>query len=202
MPGSTISSRFLGWVPSLATTVLMVLAFLGAQAVTLAFFGQPPICTCGYIKLWEGTVLGPGNSQHLSDWYTFSHIVHGFIFYGLLALLFPRVSVRSRLLVALGVEVAWEIAENTPAVIQHYREQALAQGYTGDSIINSVMDTVFMAAGFIMARKVPWWTTVIAAIGLELFVLFMIRDNLTLNVINLMHPIQMIADWQAAGGIK
>lgn len=192
----------MNWRPTLAATGLIALCFLAAQAITLYIFGQPAICTCGEVKLWEGVVLGPGNSQHLSDWYTFSHIVHGFIFYGLLALVMPRSSVRVRLMIALGVEVAWEILENTPMVIQHYREQALAQGYTGDSIINSVMDTVFMAVGFIFARKFPWWSTVIAAVVLELFVLYMIRDNLTLNVINLVFPFQMISDWQASGGIR
>ena len=190
------------WLPTLSATALIALTFLAAQAITLFLFGQPPICTCGYIKAWEGTVLGPGNSQHLSDWYTFSHIVHGFIFYGLLALIFPRVAARRRLLIALGIEIAWEITENTPMVIQHYREQALAQGYTGDSIINSFMDSVFMALGFVFAWRSPWWVTVAAALALEVFVLIMIRDNLTLNVINLIHPVQSIADWQAAGGIK
>jgi cystathionine beta-lyase family protein involved in aluminum resistance len=102
----------------------------------------------------------------------------------------------------LGVDIAWEISENTPAVIQHYREQALAVGYSGDSIINSVMDSVFMALGFIAAWRFPWWVTIGIALFLELFVLYMIRDNLTLNVIGLIHPVQAISDWQAAGGIK
>ncbi len=186
----------------LKTAAGIAIAIVVAQAITLYLFGQPAICECGTIKLWEGSVLSSGNSQHVSDWYTFSHIVHGFIFYGLLALLLPRVPIRVRLLLALGVEAAWEIAENTPAVIEHYRQQALAAGYTGDSILNSVMDTLFMAAGFVFARKYPWWTTVVVAVLLELGVLFMIRDNLTLNVINLIHPIQAISDWQSAGGIK
>ncbi len=187
---------------SLKTVALIGIAIVAAQAITLFLFGQPPICECGTIKLWEGEVLGSGNSQHLSDWYTFSHIVHGFIFYGLLAWLTPRVPVRIRLLLALGIEAAWEVSENTPAVIQHYREQALAAGYSGDSILNSVMDTLFMALGFVMARKVPWVAIVITAVALELFALYMIRDNLTLNVINLIHPIQAVSDWQMAGGIK
>ncbi len=187
---------------TLKTAALAGVALIVGQAITLFLFGQPTICECGTIKLWEGTVLSSGNSQHISDWYTFSHIVHGFIFYGLLAWLVPNMPLRLRLLIAIGVEAAWEVAENTPMVIQHYREQALAQGYTGDSILNSVMDTLWMAAGFVFARKYPWWTTVLAAVVLELFVLFMIRDNLTLNVINLIHPVQAIADWQSAGGIK
>lgn len=187
---------------TLKTAVLAGIALVLGQALMLFLFGQPTVCECGTIKLWEGTVLSSGNSQHISDWYTFSHIVHGFIFYGLLSWLLPSMPVRIRLLIALGVEVAWEVLENTPMVIQHYREQALAQGYTGDSILNSVMDTLWMVAGFVFARKYPWWTTVLVAVVLELGVLFMIRDNLTLNVINLIHPIQSIADWQSSGGVK
>lgn len=186
----------------LRTAAGIALALVVVQAIVLYLFGQPPICTCGTVKLWEGVVLGPGNSQHLSDWYSFSHIVHGFIFYALLSLVMPRVPVRTRVLVALGIEIAWEVLENTPMVIQHYREQALAQGYTGDSVINSVSDTLMMAAGFVMAWKFPWWVTAMIAVVLELFVLYMIRDNLTLNIINLIHPFQAISDWQAAGGIQ
>ncbi len=187
---------------TLKTAALVGAALVIGQGLMLFLFGQPTICECGTIKLWEGTVLSSGNSQHISDWYTFSHIVHGFIFYGLLAWLLPTMPVRVRLLIALGVEIAWEVLENTPMVIQHYREQALAQGYTGDSILNSVMDTLWMAAGFLFARKYPWWTTFLVAVVLELGVLYMIRDNLTLNVINLIHPVQFISDWQMSGGIK
>ncbi len=187
---------------SLKTAVGIGIAIVVAQAGTLYLFGQPPICECGTVQLWEGEVLGAGNSQHLSDWYTFSHIVHGFIFFGLLAWLTPGIPIRVRLLLALGVEAAWEITENTPAVIEHYRQQALAAGYTGDSVLNSVMDTLWMAAGFVFAKKYPWWTTVLAAVVLEVFVLFMIRDNLTLNIINLIYPIQAVSDWQSAGGIQ
>ena len=107
--------------------------------------------------VWAGDVLSAENSQQLSDWYTFSHIIHGFIFYGALSLLFPRLSVFQRLAIAVSVEVAWEITENTPMVIQHYREQALAQGYTGDSVINSISDTVFMILGFLFAWRAPVW---------------------------------------------
>ena len=187
---------------TLKTAFFAGLALVLSQGIILFLFGQPTICECGTVKLWEGTVLSSGNSQHLSDWYTFSHIVHGFIFFGLLAWLTPGIPMRLRLIIAIGVEAAWEVAENTPMVIQHYREQALAQGYTGDSILNSVMDTLWMIAGFIFARKYPWWATVIAAVVLEVFVLYMIRDNLTLNVINLIYPIQVISDWQMSGGIK
>jgi len=178
--------------------LLFTVAFLLiAQASILYFFGQPPICTCGYVKLWEGNVLSSENSQHLSDWYTFSHIIHGFIFYGILWVLFPRMSVLQRFVLALGIEVAWEVMENTPMVIQHYREQALAQGYTGDSIINSLSDSLAMVAGFLLAWRLPVVATFAVALALETFLAYQIRDNLTLNVINLIHTFPAIHDWQS-----
>ena len=144
-------------------------------------------------------MLSSGNSQHLTDWYTFSHIIHGFLFYLLLWLVFPKMPVSKRLLIAMGIEIGWEILENTPMVINHYRQQALAQGYTGDSIINSVVDTLAMMAGFFMARKWPVWSIVAIGLGMELFVGMMIRDNLTLNVLNLIHIFPAVARWQGGG---
>lgn len=176
--------------------VLAVLGLLATQAAVLHVMGQPTICTCGYVKFWEGAVLSLGNSQHLTDWYTFSHIIHGFIFYWLSGLLFPRLSLGARLLLAMGVEIGWEITENTPAVINHYREQALAVGYSGDSVINSVFDTLAMVGGFWLAAKLPVRVTVLLAILMELGVGFFIRDNLTLNVLNLLYQFEFIKRWQ------
>jgi len=172
---------------------------LGLQAMVLHLFGQPWICTCGYVKLWEGVVLSIGNSQHLTDWYTFSHIIHGILFYALLWLAFPRAGLLGRLLLAMGVEIAWEITENTPAVIRHYREQALAQGYTGDSILNSISDTCSMIVGFLAAWWLPVRASILVVLGLELWVGYEIRDNLTLNVINLIYPFDCVKAWQARG---
>lgn len=169
------------------------------QASVLYLFGQPLICTCGYVKLWEGVVLSSGNSQHLTDWYTFSHIIHGFLFYLLFWAIFPKMSIGKRLLIAFGLEIGWEIIENTPMVIQHYREQALAQGYTGDSIINSVFDTLAMMMGFFMAKKWSAWSIITIGLGLELFTGYMIRDNLMLNIINLLHSFPAIQAWQSGG---
>lgn len=179
--------------------LLFALGLIAVQAGVLYLFGQPPICTCGDVKLWEGVVLSSGNSQHLTDWYTFSHIIHGILFYLGLWYFFPRMDVWKRFLLAMGIEVAWEIIENTPMVINHYREQALAQGYTGDSILNSVSDTIAMVFGFMLARRLPVWVVVLLALILELFVAYMIRDNLTLNVMNLIHQFPAISSWQAGG---
>lgn len=167
-----------------------------AQAIALFYFGQPAICECGSVKLWEGVVKSIGNSQHLSDWYTFSHIIHGFIFYWILWKLFPKMHIGWRLLLAVAIEIGWEIFENTPMIINHYRQQALAQGYTGDSILNSVSDTMAMIAGFVVARVSPVWITIILLLAMELFVAYVIRDNLILNITNLIHVFPLIENWQ------
>jgi len=180
--------------------VLLTSAFLfGAQALVLYLLGQPAICECGYVKVWEGIVLSSGNSQHLTDWYTFSHVIHGFLFYLALWYFFPRLPVAMRFLIALGVEVGWEVVENTPWLIEHYRQQALAQGYVGDSIINSLMDTLAMVVGFLMAWRLPVIAIVLVGFAMELFVGLSIRDNLTLNVLGFFHQFEIIGVWQRGG---
>jgi hypothetical protein len=175
------------------------IGLIALQAAVLLSFGQPPICTCGYVKLWEGVVLSPGNSQHLTDWYSFSHVIHGMLFYAITWVAFPRAPVAYRLLMALGVEVAWEITENTPWIIGRYREQALAQGYSGDSILNSLMDSLCMVFGFVLARRLPVWSTVALALAMEILVAYAIRDNLTLNILNLLYPLDFVHRWQSGG---
>ncbi|OGG50341.1 hypothetical protein A3C18_00190 [Candidatus Kaiserbacteria bacterium RIFCSPHIGHO2_02_FULL_54_11b] len=178
---------------------LFALPLISVQAIVLYLFGQPLIAASGEIHLWWGTVLSSGNSQHLTDWYTFSHVIHGFLFYLGLWYFFPHMSVWMRLVLALGIEIAWEILENTPMVIDHYRQQALAQGYIGDSIINSISDTLAMALGFFMAWRLPVWSVVLIGIGLELFVAYSIRDNLILNIIGFVHQFPIISEWQSGG---
>jgi hypothetical protein len=174
----------------------LIVGLLAFQALALYLFGQPAVCECGYVKLWEGVVLGSGNSQHLTDWYTFSHVIHGFLFYAALRYLFPRMSVPMRLALAVGIEAGWEIFENTPWLIDHYRQQALAQGYVGDSIINSLSDTLAMLIGFLLAARLPVALIIALGIGMEAFTLFSIRDSLTLNVLNFLHQFDLIRDWQ------
>ncbi len=174
-----------------------ILVLLSFQVLALFALGQPPICECGFVELWHGAVLSNGNSQHLTDWYTLSHVIHGILFYALLVVIFPRMSLRARLFLALGIEVGWEVIENTPFVIDRYRETALALGYSGDSIINSLSDSFAMLLGFFVARKAPIMVTALSALALEAFSMYMIRDGLLLNVINLLHSFPALQAWQA-----
>jgi Protein of unknown function (DUF2585) len=167
-----------------------------AAAVELAM-GRHPICTCGTIDLWVGSRDSPMTSQMLVDWYSLSHVVHGLLFYAMLWLCFRRWSVERRFLIALFIEAGWEVIENTPMVIDRYRETTAALGYSGDSVINSASDILMMCVGFLAARKLPIWASIALVVGLELIPLFVIRDNLTLNILNLLAPSAALQAWQA-----
>lgn len=178
--------------------LVMAAVFLIVQIVTLALMGRIPICECGYVKLFEPGVNTAGNSQHISDWYTPSHIIHGFLFYWLAIVVLPRASFGARLTLAVVVEAAWELLENSPIIIDRYRTATMAVGYQGDSILNSAMDTVAMGLGFLFAARAPIWLTVAIAIGFEIVTAIVIRDNLTLNVLMLVWPVEAVKAWQAA----
>lgn len=175
-----------------------VLGLILLHAGLLWYMGQPLMYSGGYIKFWHGVVLSDGNSQHVSDWYSLSHIIHGVLFYALLTYFFPRIPLGIRLMLAIGIEMGWELFENTDMVIDRYREQALAQGYFGDSIVNSVGDIISVIIGFLLTWKLPTRASIALVIALELVALYFIRDSLALNVIQLIHPIDAIGAWQSA----
>jgi uncharacterized membrane protein YiaA len=173
---------------------LATLLILAIAASILWAIGRPPICTCGYVSLWGR--IGPTQSQMLADWYSPSHFIHGLIFYLLAWLAAKGQPVERRFLIAMLIEAAWEIAENSPVVIDRYREATMALGYSGDSILNSMSDISMMAIGFVAARKLPVWASIALAIGFELLTLAIIRDNLTLNVWMLLAPNDALRAWQ------
>ncbi len=178
---------------------LIALGMAVAAAAILLWMGRPAICACGEIKFWVGEVHGPDNSQHIADWYTPSHIIHGFLFYWLGWLFLRSNPPGDRLIAAILIEGAWEILENSQWVIDRYREATMALGYNGDSVINSLFDMIWMIVGFGIARRLPVWATIAIALGFELLTLLVIRDNLTLNVLMLVAPVEAVSNWQAAG---
>lgn len=194
MPQGTMK----GWQRGAKIGPLMAMAgALLATAAILHGLGRVFFCTCGRVRLWAGGVHTPDNSQQLSDWYSFSHIIHGMLFFALLWLVARRLPLLWRLAIAVVIECGWEILENSPLIIERYRAATIAIGYTGDSILNSLSDVAMMALGFLIAARLPWRWTAALAIAMEVMTLLIIRDNLTLNVIMLAWPIEAIRQWQA-----
>jgi hypothetical protein len=171
-------------------------ALTAAAAWALWLMGRTPIYKGGYVKLWHGIVHSSENSQHLTDWYSFTHIMHGFGIYLLLWLLMRRRPVGLRLVLTMLLEAAWEVFENTDFVIQRYREQTIPLDYYGDSIVNAVADIFMAIAGFLFAARARVWMVLAATFGIELFLDCMIRDNLTLNIVMLAYPVEAIQEWQ------
>jgi hypothetical protein len=177
---------------------LVIAGLIALQAAMLFLLGRNVICTCGTVKLWHGVVQSSENSQHLFDWYSLTHVLHGLWLYVFGWLLLRRWPVAARLILAVALEAGWEIIENTSFVIERYRAGTISLDYYGDSIVNSVGDSIAMIAGFGLAWLLPVWASVATLIVIEVGLIYLIRDNLFLNVLMLMYPIDSIRAWQAA----
>jgi hypothetical protein len=176
---------------------LAALAVLGAAALLLRWQGRSWACACGRLLFWTGEAWGADTSQHLFDPYSFTHVLHGVVFCGLLALAAPRVSWAWRLWLAVLAEAAWEVIENTEFVINRYREATAALGYTGDTIVNSLGDVAACALGFLAARRLGPLRSAALFVLVEVVLLITIRDSLLLNVLLLLYPLEGVREWQA-----
>jgi Protein of unknown function (DUF2585) len=191
------AKRLPPWAFLLAVPVILAL-----QALILWAMGRAAICTCGYLKLWHGVVHSSENSQHLLDWYSFTHVVHGLILYFLLWLVLPRAPIALRLALAVAIEGAWEIFENSDFITTRYRAGTASFDYYGDSIVNSISDNVAMMVGFALAFLLPTWSVVALAVIVEIALGVLIRDNFTLNILMVVHPIEAIKAWQATAPLQ
>lgn len=196
-----MTNRLLPHRPAIIATIVLVIA----TAVILWAMNRPPICECGTVKLWHGVVQSSENSQHITDWYSPSHFIHGLIMYFFAWLLWSKWQLFGgkpalwALPIAVVVEAAWEIMENTPMVIDRYREVTISWGYAGDSMVNSLADIGWMIAGFLVAARIDWRISLGIALFFEAFTAWAIRDNLALNVLMLFWPLEAVKQWQGMG---
>ena len=172
------------------------LLFIAAVALTLNFMGRRPWCQCNSVIPWSWDIWSMHNSQHLLDPYTFTHVQHGVLLYALLWAVLGARWPAGRALLAVAVEAAWEIVENTNIVIESYRESTMALNYTGDSIANSIADIIAFGLGYSAAIWLPAWVAAVGFLGVEMSLLLTIRDGLLLNILMLLHPIEAIKTWQ------
>lgn len=184
---------------SRALVLSAFLAIAATVALVEASFGRSWLGPDGRFEFWEGDIWSAECSQRVADAYAFSHVAHGILFYGFLWLVARRLNVGTRFLLATLIEAGWELLENSPIIINRYREATMALGYAGDSILNSVSDLGMMALGFLLAWRLPVWATITILLAMEIGCALWIRDNLTLNVIMLIHPIDAIREWQMGG---
>ena len=176
-----------GWV---------VLSGLVLTVLLLRSEGRIWWCACGRLNFWDGDIWSAHNSQHVFDPYSFTHVLHGLLLFWLLAWVFKRMALKWQVTLAILLEAVWEVLENSPFIIQRYREATIGQGYTGDSIVNSLSDVLCCAAGVLLARKLGFRLALALFVIVELALAWIVRDNLTLNILMLIFPIDTVKQWQ------
>jgi len=167
-----------------------------AMAFVLRFEGRLLICSCNRVLLWVGDICSSSNSQQLFDPFSFTHVLHGFLLFWIISLLFRRVAPEWQISLALICEAAWEVFENTPFVINRYRTETAALGYQGDSVVNSLGDLFCAFVGIMIARQLGFRRSVIVFLIVEVILFVTIRDSLLLEILMLIRPIPAIKQWQ------
>jgi hypothetical protein len=175
---------------------MVAAALIGLAAAAEFAMGRKLWGLSGELGIWSGNIESSHNSQFMFDPYTFSHVTHGVLWYGLLSLIAKRLPVGARFVAAVALECAWEVFENTDLVIQRYRAATISLNYYGDSVMNSMCDIGASLVGFMLAAILPTRVTLIAVIALEIGLALWIRDSLVLNVLMLVRPVQAIRSWQ------
>ncbi len=183
--------------PLKSKPIALVGVLILIAVIYLRWEGRIWWCKCGSPNPISVRVNSEHNSQHLFDPYSLSHVLHGVLFFGALWLFRRRLSLSVRAAIAASIEIGWEMMENSPIIINRYRAATISLGYTGDSIFNSLGDIASFVMGFYLARKLGLWRSVAIFVATELLMLFLMRDNLTLNVLMLLWPIDAVRKWQA-----
>lgn len=192
--GASTSARAKRYFPA-----LVMLAAVTIAALLLRLEGRLWICACGRIQLWSGQVCSSNNSQHFLDPYSLTHVLHGFLFFWLIALLLKRLSAGWQMALAVAIEACWEVFENTNFVIERYRSETAALGYNGDTVVNSFGDIFCCLIGFIIARRLGLRRSLVAFAVLELVLIIWIKDSLLLQILMLLVPIDAVRGWQMCG---
>ncbi|HLC61599.1 MAG TPA: DUF2585 family protein [Candidatus Nanoarchaeia archaeon] len=183
------------WIIVGAVIIFVLAAFIELK------MGRSYLGPDGKFGWWEGDIWSSEQSQRFADPYSFTHIIHGLLFYLILWLAARKMPVRYRFLIAVIIEAVWEIMENSPIIIDRYRAVTISLGYVGDSVINSLSDILMMIIGFLLAARWKVWMSVALVILIELILLLLMKDNLTLNIVMLVYPIEAIKSWQMAGHV-
>src|SRR5262249_45059594 len=186
-------------VPPAWTDVAIAVLMIALSGMLLFAMGRPLVYRHGPVRLWSGDVQSDQNSQQLADLYTLTHVTHGILLFGLVGLAGRRLPTRTRVVIAIALECAWEVFENTDSVIRRYRATTVSLGYYGDSVLNSTGDILAATLGAVMAAQLPVWALVLGVVLIEAVLAVWIRDNLTLNIVMLLRPIEAIRRWQGGG---